>query len=45
MSTIEEKAKNWDRLSSAVEDPNDFKYLEYIVIKPMGKEPKIVRFG
>ena len=44
MSTMEEKAKNWDRLSAAVDDPEDFRYLEYIVIKTMGKDAKIVRF-
>ena len=41
----QEKANQWDRFNSAFRNPIDWKIIELMSIKEVGKEPQTARMG
>lgn len=45
ISEVVKKANQWDRFNSAFRSPIDWRRIEYMAIKEVGKEPQTARMG
>ncbi len=45
MESLEDKARAWDKFNSAFRNPIDWRRIEYMAVKEVGKEAQVARMG